>query len=69
MTGQSLKLGKFMTDIVANMFGHVGWLSIISTLQQTLSLSLSAWADVRFYISTISHDPFLRVTTFSLLTC
>ena len=40
MTGQSLKLGKFMTDIVANMFGHVGWLSIISTLQQTLSLSL-----------------------------
>ena len=23
MTGQSLKLGKFMTDQVANTFGHV----------------------------------------------
>ena len=31
MTGQSLKLGKFMTDQVVNMFGHVQWLSIILT--------------------------------------
>ena len=31
MTGQSLKLGKFMADQVANTFGHVRWLSIIST--------------------------------------
>ena len=30
MTGQSLKLGKFMTDQVANMFSHVRWLSVIS---------------------------------------
>ena len=31
MTGQSLKLGKFMTDQVANMFGRVRWPSVIST--------------------------------------
>ena len=31
MTGQSLKLGKFMTDQVANMFGHVRWPNAIST--------------------------------------
>ena len=30
MTGQSLKLGKFMTDQVANMFSHVQWPSVIS---------------------------------------
>ena len=32
MTGQSLKLGKFMADQVTNTFGHVRWLSIISAL-------------------------------------
>ena len=31
MTGKSLNLGKFMTDQVANMFGHVWWLSVILT--------------------------------------
>ena len=31
MTGQRLKLGKFMTDQVANTFGHVWWPSVIST--------------------------------------
>ena len=31
MTRQSLKLGKIMTNQVANMFGHVRWLSIIAT--------------------------------------
>ena len=31
MTGQSLKLGKFMTDQVANTFGHVRWPGVIST--------------------------------------
>ena len=31
ITGQSLRLGKFMTDQVANMFGHVRWPSVIST--------------------------------------
>ena len=30
-TGQSLKLGKIMTDRVANTFGHVRWPSVIST--------------------------------------
>ena len=29
MTGQSLKLGKFMTDQVVNTLGHVGWLNVI----------------------------------------
>ena len=29
MTGQSLKLGKYMTDQVANTLGHVRWLSFI----------------------------------------
>ena len=32
MTRASLKLGKFMTDQVANAFGHVRWLSVTSTL-------------------------------------
>ena len=31
MTGQSLKLGKFMTSQVANTFSLVRWLSIILT--------------------------------------
>ena len=31
MTGESLKLGKVMTDQVANMFSHVWWLCVIST--------------------------------------
>ena len=31
MTRQSLKLGRFMTNQVANMFGHVQWLSVTST--------------------------------------
>ena len=33
MIKQSLKLGKFSTDQVVNMLGHVWWLSIISTPQ------------------------------------
>ena len=31
MAGQSLKLGKFMNNQVANMFGQVRWPSVIST--------------------------------------
>ena len=31
MTGQSLKLGKFMTDQAVNTFGHARWPSVIST--------------------------------------
>ena len=31
MTRQSLKFQKFMTDQVVNTFGHVWWLSVIST--------------------------------------
>ena len=31
MTGQSLKLGKFITDQVANTFGLVWWPSVILT--------------------------------------
>ena len=31
MTGQSLKLGKFKTNQVANIFGDVRWPSVIST--------------------------------------
>ena len=33
MTGQSLKLGKFMTDQAANTFGRVLWPSVISAPQ------------------------------------
>ena len=29
MTRQSMKLGKFMTNQVANMFGHVWWLNAL----------------------------------------
>ena len=38
MTWQSLKLGKFMTDQVANMLGHVQYPSIISTPANSFSL-------------------------------
>ena len=46
MTRQSLKLGKFMTYQVTNMFGHVQWPSVILTPVQKrvlLGLRIYVW--------------------------
>ena len=40
MTVQSLKLGKFIINQVANTFGHVRWLSIILTPVVTFQMEL-----------------------------
>lgn len=66
MTGQSLKLIKFMTDQVTNVFVHVQWPSIISIPASPLKyLLLSSWwwsspiLEKLCFVLDTTNDPYL----------